>query len=47
MALLAWFEHETPASVVELGATPEGAGLYRSLGFTEAAHPTLRLRLAR
>jgi ribosomal protein S18 acetylase RimI-like enzyme len=47
VALLAWFERETPVSVVELGATPEAAGLYRSLGFTEAAHPTLRLRLAR
>ena len=32
---------------VELGATEEAAGLYRSLGFAEAAHPTLRLRLAR
>jgi GNAT superfamily N-acetyltransferase len=47
VALLGWFEQETPASVVELGATPEAAGLYRSLGFTDVAHPTLRLRLAR
>lgn len=47
VALLAWFEHETRASAVELGATAEGAGLYRSLGFVETAHPTLRLRSTR
>lgn len=47
VALLAWYEHQTPAAVVELAATAEGQGLYRSLGFTEVRHPTLRLRLQR
>lgn len=31
--------------VVELHATAQGEGLYRSLGFTPGAHPDLRLRL--
>ncbi|TXR56783.1 GNAT family N-acetyltransferase [Quadrisphaera setariae] len=30
---------------VELHATPDGEGLYRSLGFTEGPNPGLRLRL--
>ena len=45
--VMAWFRDETPASVVELFATGEGAGLYEELGFTRTAWPAMRLRLAR
>lgn len=46
-AVLAWFRDETPASVVELFATGEGAGLYEELGFSRTAWPAMRLRLPR
>jgi GNAT superfamily N-acetyltransferase len=45
--VLTWFRDETEASVVELFATGEGAGLYEELGFTRTAWPAMRLRLAR
>jgi GNAT superfamily N-acetyltransferase len=45
--VLAWFRDETQASVVELFATGEGAGLYEELGFTRTAWPAMRLRLPR
>lgn len=44
-ALLDWFSRDTPAEVVELVATDEGAGLYTSLGFRARAHPTMRVDL--
>jgi ribosomal protein S18 acetylase RimI-like enzyme len=43
--LLDWFARETDAKLVKLNATNVGAGLYTSLGFTEATFPELRLRL--
>jgi ribosomal protein S18 acetylase RimI-like enzyme len=46
-ALLAWFRDETQARVINLNATGDGIGLYRSLGFTEPRYPALQLRLAR
>ncbi|GAB3053628.1 GNAT family N-acetyltransferase [Intrasporangium mesophilum] len=45
--VLAWFRDETPATVIELFATGEGAGLYEDLGFTRTAWPAMRLRLPR
>ncbi|MBC7559042.1 MAG: GNAT family N-acetyltransferase [Dermatophilaceae bacterium] len=46
-ALLTWFRTDTEVRVVDLNATPEGAGLYTSEGFGQPAFPTLRLRLQR
>jgi GNAT superfamily N-acetyltransferase len=43
-ALLAWFT-ERGVRFVELHATPEAAGLYRSLGFGPGSNPGLRIRL--
>ena len=45
IALLSWFEKDTPAEAVELSATPDGLPLYTSLGFRERGHPTMRLGL--
>jgi ribosomal protein S18 acetylase RimI-like enzyme len=46
-ALVNWFRTETEVTVVHLNATPEGAGMYTSAGFSEPAFPTMRLRLQR
>ena len=43
-ALLAWFA-ERGVRFVELHATPQAAGLYRSLGFGPGSNPGLRIRL--
>ncbi|MFC7489535.1 MULTISPECIES: GNAT family N-acetyltransferase [unclassified Knoellia] len=43
--LVRWLEEEGDADRIDLAATSEGAPLYASLGFTEAAFPTMR-RLA-
>ncbi|MDH2445238.1 GNAT family N-acetyltransferase [Amnibacterium sp. CER49] len=42
-ALLGWFETETGARFVDLHAAPDGAALYRSLGFRDAPNPGMRL----
>ncbi|WP_330476185.1 GNAT family N-acetyltransferase [Terrabacter sp. C0L_2] len=47
VGVLDWFRDETEATVVELFATGEGAGLYEELGFTPTAWPAMRLRLQR
>jgi GNAT superfamily N-acetyltransferase len=47
VALLAWYRDETDAGQIDLHATPDGAPLYLSLGFTTSAYPTQRLRVAR
>lgn len=44
-ALLVWFQEGTAAEVVELSATAEGDGLYRSLGFARTDRPVMHLRL--
>jgi ribosomal protein S18 acetylase RimI-like enzyme len=46
VALLDWFDRDTDATTVQLNATAEGIDLYRSLGFDQPRHPTLRLRLS-
>lgn len=46
-ALLTWFRTDTEVRVVNLNATPEGAGIYTAEGFGQPAFPTLRLRLQR
>ncbi len=43
VALLDWYEL-MGVPWVELHATPEGEGLYRSLGFDEGPNPALRIR---
>lgn len=43
-ALLAWFA-ERDVRAIELHATPQAAGLYRSLGFAPGGNPGLRVRL--
>jgi ribosomal protein S18 acetylase RimI-like enzyme len=43
-ALLTWFREETPVAVIDLNATPDGAGLYESFGFAPPRHPVLQLR---
>ena len=43
-ALLTWFDGLGIVPIVRLAATPEGAGLYRSLGFTEPSFPVLQRR---
>jgi GNAT superfamily N-acetyltransferase len=45
VGVLDWLRDETEATVVELFATGEGAGLYEELGFTPTAWPAMRLRL--
>ncbi|MGO4600208.1 GNAT family N-acetyltransferase [Terrabacter sp. 2RAF25] len=47
VGVLDWLRDETAATVVELFATGEGAGLYEELGFTRTAWPAMRLRLPR
>lgn len=47
VGVLDWLRDDTAASVVELFATREGAGLYEDLGFTPTAWPAMRLRLPR
>jgi GNAT superfamily N-acetyltransferase len=47
VSVLDWFRDETAATVVELFATGEGAGLYEELGFSRTAWPAMRLRLPR
>ena len=42
--LIEWFR-DRDVRAIELHATPEGAGLYRSLGFAPGANPGLRIRL--
>jgi ribosomal protein S18 acetylase RimI-like enzyme len=44
-SLLAWFGEETEARVINLNATGDGIGLYRSLGFAAPRYPALQLRL--
>lgn len=44
-ALLDWFQAETPARVINLNATADGAGMYRSMGFQQPDNTALRLRL--
>ncbi|WP_329493888.1 GNAT family N-acetyltransferase [Kitasatospora herbaricolor] len=44
-ALLTWFTEETGVGVVNLNATADGAGLYRSLGFAAPRFPALQLRI--
>jgi ribosomal protein S18 acetylase RimI-like enzyme len=46
-ALLTWFDTDTGVRVVDLNATPEGAGMYQLAGFTEPAFPSMRLLLRR
>ena len=46
-ALLAWYGDETEARVINLYATGDGIGLYRSLGFAEPRFPALQLRMTR
>jgi GNAT superfamily N-acetyltransferase len=46
-ALLTWFDTDTSVRVVGLNATPEGAGMYVSAGFGEAAFPSMRLHVRR
>ncbi len=45
-ALLAWFQAETPARVINLNATADGIGMYRAMGFQRPDNTALRLRLA-
>jgi len=45
--LLAWFHTDTGVRVVHLNATPEGAGMYQSAGFSEPLFPSMRLLLER
>ena len=42
-ALLAWFS-ERDVRAIELHATPQAAGMYRSLGFGVGGNPGLRIR---
>lgn len=44
-AVLDWFAQETQARVINLNATPDGAGLYTGLGFAAPPHPALQVRL--
>lgn len=46
-ALLTWFETDTAVRVVDLNATPDGAGMYQAAGFGEPAFPSMRLLLRR
>ncbi|MFC7487769.1 N-acetyltransferase family protein [Knoellia sp. CPCC 206453] len=40
--LVDWFDTETDARRVDLYATPDGARIYRDLGFTEHAFPAMQ-----
>jgi len=44
-AVLAWFDEETDVRVVDLSATADGAGLYRSLGFDVPRTTALQRRV--
>lgn len=44
-AVLDWFGEETQARVINLNATPDGAGVYTDLGFAAPQHPALQVRL--
>lgn len=46
-AVLDWVRAETTAGTVRLSATAAGIGIYRSLGFTEARYPAMRLSVER
>jgi ribosomal protein S18 acetylase RimI-like enzyme len=46
-ALLTWFHTDTGVRVVHLNATPEGAIMYRAMGFRDSAFPSMRLQLDR
>lgn len=46
-ALITWFDTDTRVCVIHLNATPDGAGMYQSAGFREAAFPSMRLLLTR
>jgi ribosomal protein S18 acetylase RimI-like enzyme len=41
-ALVDWFDSETGARRIDLYATPEGARIYRDLGFVEHAFPAMQ-----
>lgn len=45
LALLAWFDKETDATLIKLNATSDGVDLYTSLGFEAPRFPALQLRL--
>lgn len=40
--LVRWLEEDARADRVDLAATADGAVIYRSMGFTESAFPTMR-----
>lgn len=42
-ALLTWFRTDTGVRVVDLNATPDGAGIYRAAGFRESTFPSMRM----
>jgi ribosomal protein S18 acetylase RimI-like enzyme len=44
LQLLAWLK-EQGAATVELHASSDGIGLYRSVGFQELSYPVMRMRL--
>ena len=46
-ALLTWFDTDTGVRVVDLNATPDGAGIYQSAGFGEPSFPSMQLLLRR
>jgi GNAT superfamily N-acetyltransferase len=46
-ALLDWYRDETEVGQIELHATPEGASIYRALGFADSSYPSQRLRITR
>lgn len=46
-ALLTWYRDETDVRTLTLNATPDGIGLYRSLGFADPRFPALRLAVDR
>ena len=43
-AVLSWFAADTDVRVVNLNATPEGAGMYRALGFAPPRFEALQRR---
>ncbi len=45
--LLAWFEQETDAGVLELFATADGSSLYEALGFRVTDWPAMRRSVGR
>lgn len=40
--LVRWLDEDTDAERIDLAATRDGAVIYRSMGFTESAFPTMR-----